>query len=199
MEGSRAGVLCGPAQHAFDLARQIDASGEELNVVSTSPTSIHLTFTTQREVSAVSLSLGADTAAGLVPPPSRTAHTMKKSSLRLPKLKTRDELLRTAPELARFLAAGDEGGGGAPQPGRTTSPLVKPRSPAGKGRVGSPQRQLRRFSDDETTEEDRVVRGHWWHARWLWVLLHVAAARQLPCTLLAACNVRVAADGRLRL
>ncbi|KAL4440036.1 hypothetical protein ABPG75_003037 [Micractinium tetrahymenae] len=83
---------------------------------------------------------------------------MKKSALRLPKLKTRDELLRTAPELGRFLATGDEPGGGAPStagPRRAASPLTKPRSPGIKGRAGSPQR-LGRLSDDEITEEDRV-------------------------------------------
>lgn len=86
---------------------------------------------------------------------------MKKSALRLPKLKTRNELLRTAPELGRFLAAGDETSGTVPAlagPKRAASPLIKPRSPGIKARAGSPQR-VGRISDEEITEEDRVVRG----------------------------------------
>jgi hypothetical protein len=87
---------------------------------------------------------------------------MKKSVLRLPKLKTRDELLRTAPELGRFLAAGDGEAAAATAAaagalGHSPSPLkARPRSPAGK-RPGSPRRLARKFSEDDTTEEDRVV------------------------------------------
>lgn len=79
---------------------------------------------------------------------------MKKTALRLPKLKTRDELLRTAPELGRLLVADGE----APLPpphSRTASPL-RARSPTGH-RAGSPHRIVRKFSDDELTEEERVV------------------------------------------
>lgn len=85
---------------------------------------------------------------------------MKRAALRLPKLKTRDELLRTAPELGRFLAAGDEPVGTVSSLAsgkRAASRLRKPRSPGIKGRAGSPQ-HLGRISDDEITEEDRVVR-----------------------------------------
>ena len=93
---------------------------------------------------------------------------MKKSVLKLPKLKTRDELLRTAPELGRLLVTAGDGepgptaaaaAGPAASAGRAQSPLKsRPRSPAGK-RPGSPRRLGRKFSDDETTEEDRVVGG----------------------------------------
>ncbi|PRW33225.1 outer dynein arm-docking complex subunit 1 [Chlorella sorokiniana] len=78
---------------------------------------------------------------------------MKKSALRLPKLKTRDELLRTAPELGRLLAADGEAVA-PPLPGRAASPL-RARSPTGR-RAGSPRRIVRKFSDDELTEEERV-------------------------------------------
>ncbi len=83
---------------------------------------------------------------------------MEKSALRLPRLKTRDELLRTAPELGRFLVPPDADGT-LVAPSRAQSPLkAPPRSPGAK-RPGSPRR-LRKFSDDETTEEDRVVCLH---------------------------------------
>lgn len=82
---------------------------------------------------------------------------MKKSALRLPKLKTRDELLRTAPELGRLLvAAGDADAGGplaaaprsrSPGPPKRGSPAVR------RPGVG------RRVSADEMTEEEHVVRA----------------------------------------
>lgn len=79
---------------------------------------------------------------------------MKKSALRLPKLKTRDELLRTAPELGRLLAA--DGEAAAPPPGTAGAAPLRARSPTGR-RAGSPRRIVRKFSDDELTEEERVV------------------------------------------
>lgn len=90
---------------------------------------------------------------------------MKKSALRLPKLKTRDELLRTAPELGRFLAAGEGGDGAAP----AVTSGSRARSPGPGKRAGSPRRLGRKFSVDEMTEEEHVVSG-WaaWGMSWGW-------------------------------
>jgi hypothetical protein len=82
----------------------------------------------------------------------------EKSVLKLPKLKTRDELLRTAPELARLLAASDgDSGGMAAAPTRQSSP-VKPRPRSPSRRTASPGRLSLKFTEDELTEEERVVR-----------------------------------------
>ncbi|EFN52866.1 hypothetical protein CHLNCDRAFT_138354 [Chlorella variabilis] len=85
---------------------------------------------------------------------------MEKTPLRLPKLKTRDELLRTAPELGRLLATGEGEAGGAgaaaAPAGRVPSPLkARPRSSPSR-RAASPGRLVRKFTDDELTEEERV-------------------------------------------
>ncbi|KAL4854466.1 hypothetical protein ACK3TF_004820 [Chlorella vulgaris] len=80
---------------------------------------------------------------------------MERTPLKLPKLKTRDELLRTAPELGRLLAAGD-GEAGMAASGRLPSPLKsRPKSSSAKRPV-SPGRLIRKFSEDELTEEERV-------------------------------------------
>lgn len=82
----------------------------------------------------------------------------EKSVLKLPKLKTRDELLRTAPELARLFTPsdGDSGGATAPPPRQAAPAKPRPRSPA--RRAGMPGRLSLKFADEEQTEEERVVR-----------------------------------------
>jgi hypothetical protein len=90
---------------------------------------------------------------------SKTVSKMERTPLRLPKLKIKNELLRTAPELGRLLAAAGEGDAGtaAAPASRAPSPLKpRPRSSPSK-RAISPGRLVRRFTDDEMTEEEQVV------------------------------------------